>query len=121
MYSLACVASVSVRFRSKERGTRVKDRAKNGVSKRAGRGCSETKRKRLLRRLCIHEQALFSIEKMCYCITHRKIPNSSSVDNTKLIRLQCRVKKAKFYSSMFFVVQLYVWFKFCLLCGYSNM
>ena len=35
---LACVASVSVRFRSKERGTRVKDRAKNGASKRAGRG-----------------------------------------------------------------------------------
>ena len=28
---LACVASVSVRFRSKERGTRVKDRAKNGI------------------------------------------------------------------------------------------
>ena len=27
---IACVASVSVRFRSKERGTRVKDRAKNG-------------------------------------------------------------------------------------------
>ena len=36
--SLAYVASVSVRFRSKERGTRVKDRAKNGASKRAGRG-----------------------------------------------------------------------------------
>ena len=36
--SLACVASVSVRFRSKERGTRVKDRAKNGASERAGRG-----------------------------------------------------------------------------------
>ena len=35
---IACVASVSVRFRSKERGTRVKDRAKNGASKRAGRG-----------------------------------------------------------------------------------
>ena len=34
--SLACVARVSVRFRSKERGTRVKDCAKNGVSKRAG-------------------------------------------------------------------------------------
>ena len=34
---IACVASVSVRFRSKERGTRVKDRAKNGASKRAGR------------------------------------------------------------------------------------
>ena len=28
---VACVASVSVRFRSKGRGTRVKDRAKNGV------------------------------------------------------------------------------------------
>ena len=37
-YFVACVASVSVRFRSKERGTRVKDYAKNGVSKRAGRG-----------------------------------------------------------------------------------
>ena len=32
------VASVSVRFRSKERGTRVKDRAKNDTSKRAERG-----------------------------------------------------------------------------------
>ena len=29
--SIAWVASVSVQFRSKERGTRVKDRAKNGV------------------------------------------------------------------------------------------
>ena len=28
--SIACIVSVSVRFRSKERGTRVKDRAKNG-------------------------------------------------------------------------------------------
>ena len=37
-YYPACVASVSVRFRSKEQGTRVKDRAKNGASKRAGRG-----------------------------------------------------------------------------------
>ena len=36
--SLACVASVSVRFRRKERGTRVKDREKSGASKRAGRG-----------------------------------------------------------------------------------
>ena len=36
--NVACVASVSVQLRSKERGTRVKDRAKNGVSKRAGRG-----------------------------------------------------------------------------------
>ena len=27
---VACVASVSVRFRSKERGTRAKNRAKNG-------------------------------------------------------------------------------------------
>ena len=37
-HSLARVASVSVRFMNKERGTRVKDRAKNGGSKRAGRG-----------------------------------------------------------------------------------
>ena len=35
---IACVASVSVRFRSKERGRRVKDCAKNGASKKAGRG-----------------------------------------------------------------------------------
>ena len=33
---VACVASVSVLFRSKERGARVKDRAKNGASKRGG-------------------------------------------------------------------------------------
>ena len=36
---LACVARVSVRFRSKERGTKVKDRAKNDANKRAGRSC----------------------------------------------------------------------------------
>ena len=35
---VACVARVSVRFRRKERGTRVKDREKSGSSKRAGRG-----------------------------------------------------------------------------------
>ena len=35
---IACVASVSVWFRSKERGARVKDRAKNGASEKAGRG-----------------------------------------------------------------------------------
>ena len=35
---LACVASFTVRFRSKELGTRVKDRAKNGTSKRVGKG-----------------------------------------------------------------------------------
>ena len=34
-HRIACVASVSVRFGSKERGTRVKHRAKNGLSKRA--------------------------------------------------------------------------------------
>ena len=41
--SLTCVASVSVRFRRKQRGTRVKDRAKNGISKRAGGGGEERK------------------------------------------------------------------------------
>ena len=40
---LACVASVSVWFRSKERGARVKDRATNGASKRAGRGWGREK------------------------------------------------------------------------------
>ena len=35
---VTCVASVSVPFRTKERGTTVKDQAKNGVSKKAGRG-----------------------------------------------------------------------------------
>ena len=35
---LACVASVSLEFWSKEQPTRVKDQAKYGVSKRAGRG-----------------------------------------------------------------------------------
>ena len=72
---VAYVASVSVRFRSKERGTEVKDHAKNGAKMTSpsplfhfglsflfSRGqnrespssvflCSETKRKRLLRRL----------------------------------------------------------------------
>ena len=43
---VACVASVSVRFRSKERGTRVKDRAKNGekVKERGGGGSCFTSR-----------------------------------------------------------------------------
>ena len=35
---VASVASVSVRFRRKERGTRVKDRKKSAGSKRGGRG-----------------------------------------------------------------------------------
>ena len=39
----ACVASVSVRFRRKKRGTRVKDRAENGTSKRARRGWGRKK------------------------------------------------------------------------------
>ena len=37
VFHLAYVESVSVRFRSKERETRVKDLAKNGARKRAGR------------------------------------------------------------------------------------
>ena len=65
---IACVVSVSVRFRSKEREKRVKDRAKNGsfnFSRDQNRKspstvsfCSETKRKRLLRRL--HSEGLIS-------------------------------------------------------------
>ena len=42
--SLACVASVSVQCnRSKKRGTKVKDRAKSGASKREGRGWARKK------------------------------------------------------------------------------
>ena len=41
--ALACVASVSVWFRSKERGTRVKDREKNGSSEERGGGGKERK------------------------------------------------------------------------------
>ena len=55
---IACVASVSVRFRNKERGTRVKDHAINNSlnfsrdqnRKSPSSFYSETKRKRLLRR-----------------------------------------------------------------------
>ena len=47
---VACVVGVSVRFRSKERGTRVKDRAKNG-SRSSVFLCPETKRTRLLHKL----------------------------------------------------------------------
>ena len=45
--NLACVASVSVRFRTKDRGTIVKDREKSGASKRAGRRWGKKGRKRL--------------------------------------------------------------------------
>ena len=52
---VACAASVSVRFRSKERRTRVKDRAaktENPVPRLSSVFlCFETTRKRLLRRL----------------------------------------------------------------------
>ena len=42
---IACVESVSVRCRNKERGTRVKDCAKDGASKRAGRGVGKKGRR----------------------------------------------------------------------------
>ena len=35
--AIACIASVSVRFRWKEQGMKVKDRVEDGASKRAGR------------------------------------------------------------------------------------
>ena len=38
LFDISLLASVSVRFTSKEWGTRVKDHVKNGTSKRAGRG-----------------------------------------------------------------------------------
>ena len=64
--NIACVASVSVRFRNKERGTRVKDHAINNSlnfsrdqnRKSPSSFYSETKRKRLLRRP--HSEGLIS-------------------------------------------------------------
>ena len=44
---VACVASVSVRSMSKERGTRVNCCAKNGASKRAGKGVGKEKKETL--------------------------------------------------------------------------
>ena len=44
---LACIASGSVQIRSKEQGTRVKDRTKNNESKRAGMGWGRMVRKHL--------------------------------------------------------------------------
>ena len=44
---LACVASVSVRSMSKERGTRVNCRAKIGASIRAGKGVGKEKKETL--------------------------------------------------------------------------
>ena len=46
-FNLACVASVSVRFRSKERGTRVKDRAKKWCKLKEHGGGGKKGRKRL--------------------------------------------------------------------------
>ena len=46
IFPLACVASVSVRFRRKELGTRPKDRKKSGASKRAG-GVEEERKETL--------------------------------------------------------------------------
>ena len=43
--TVTCVASVSVRSMSKERGTRVKDRAENVASERAGQGVGRKGRK----------------------------------------------------------------------------
>ena len=61
-FTLACVASVSLPCRSKDRGTTVKDRAKNGsgfISRAAKTGLSllrnQTKWKRLPRRLILRQ------------------------------------------------------------------
>ena len=73
------VAKQAFRFRSKERGTRVKDRTKNGTSKRAGRGwgrkegnklaCEQAllfgHAKRVSRELVMHVQSC-----CCSCFAH---------------------------------------------------
>ena len=43
----ACVASISVWLWSKELGMRVKDSAKNGASKRVGKGGGEKRKEKL--------------------------------------------------------------------------
>ena len=68
---LDCVASISVWFRSKERGTRVKDRAwllyfhfsldQNRESRSSVFLCSKTKRKAFLRRLGRSKSLAFSL------------------------------------------------------------
>ena len=135
--TLACVASVSVRFRSKERGTRTKDRAKNGASKRAGRGgeerfpsfpspsfifwlsfhfsrcqnrespsllffCSETKRKRLLRRLLAHKPLVkHEIRTTCTRSINEPLSRETGLDlpvralNKKKLRLRTAIPQYK--------------------------
>ena len=60
----ACVASISVLFRSKERGGRVKDRAKNGASRRGresvGVGNDLGRLRIRLREITQHEKANLS-------------------------------------------------------------
>ena len=71
---LACAASVSVRFRSKGRGTRVKDRGKNfsrGQNRKSHSSvffCSETKRKRLLRRVVFISTIYWQLNVITYLI-----------------------------------------------------
>ena len=47
----ACIASVSFQLWSKELGTRVKDSAKNGASKRVGSGGVEKKGRKSYRQI----------------------------------------------------------------------
>ena len=128
--TVACVASVSVRFQSKEQGTRVKDHAKNGARKRTkgflppppppspfifwlsfhflhGQNrkscstvflCSETKRKRLLRRLTVptRNQHWNKSNLFLSCKWHRtcprftaRVPKFRSV-GPKMNRMSCK-------------------------------
>lgn len=62
---VACVATVFLRFRSKELGTRVKAGAKNGVSKRAGTGWGK-----LWKASSLHSN--------CYCVRSGRLWEKST-------------------------------------------
>ena len=84
-------ASVSVRFRSKERGTRVKDRAKNGVSKRAGRGW-----------LLFHFSCGQNRENACYAVLSRLLSREILLPLTmraKIVALKAWVLEARLSNS----------------------
>ena len=76
LFWVACIAIVSVRFPGKERGTEVKDRAKNKASKRAGRwwGLKERKHSPLPLRSFFGSRSIFRAAK-----TGNPAPRRSSV------------------------------------------
>ena len=65
VFFVACVASISVRFQSKERGTTHFPRDQNGKSRSSVFLCSETKQKLLLRKIWFLKDVKFSRVVIC--------------------------------------------------------